>query len=224
MMSMTRRFWLAASAAGAGVLGGLLTREARSDGPSSRERIRARYFPDVVLTTHEGKQVRFYEDLIKDKIVVINLMYTRCADGTCPVTTANLVRVQKLLKDRVGRDIFMYSITLTPEHDTPEVLQRYAKSYRVGPGWLFLTGQPADIEVLRRKLGFTDPDPARDANKVNHIGMVRYGNEPDQLWAAVPGMAKPEWIAESILWADFAKPASGAGCATCPETVEQIRG
>jgi protein SCO1/2 len=203
MSGLTRRNWLGLSAAGAGLLGGMLTREASSsNGPSPRETIRARYFPDVVLTTHEGKQVRFYDELIKDKLVTINFMYTRCADGSCPIITANLVRVQRLLQDRVGRDIFMNSITLTPEHDTPAVLKKYAKAYGVGPGWSFLTGKAADIELLRRKLGFTDPDPARDANKANHIGMVRYGNEPFQLWAATPGMAKPEWIARSILWVD----------------------
>jgi len=50
-----------------------------------------------------GKPVRFYENLVKDRKVVINFMYTTCADGTCPITTANLVQVQKLLGDRVGR-------------------------------------------------------------------------------------------------------------------------
>jgi protein SCO1/2 len=70
------------------------------------------------LTTHEGKKVKFYDDLIKDKIVIINFMYVKC-EGTCPGTTANLVKVQKLLGDRVGKDIFMYSITLKPEEDTP---------------------------------------------------------------------------------------------------------
>src|SRR5262244_4555241 len=76
-----------------------------------RERLAERSFPNVTLTTHEGKKVKFYDDLLKDKIVIINFMYIRC-QGTCPGTTANLVKVQKLLGDRVGKDIFMYSITL----------------------------------------------------------------------------------------------------------------
>src|SRR5882724_7870803 len=85
---------------------------------TSRELTQARYFPNVELTTHEGKKVRFYDDLIKDKIVVINFMYAQC-EGICPGITANLVKVQKILEDRVGRDIFMYSITLKPEEDSP---------------------------------------------------------------------------------------------------------
>src|ERR1044072_6113545 len=78
---------------------------------SARERIRKRHFPNVLLTAHTGKQVRFYDDLIKDKIVVINFMYVKC-DGVCPGVTANLVRLQNLLGARLGRDIFMHSFTL----------------------------------------------------------------------------------------------------------------
>ena len=71
------------------------------------------------------------------------------------------------------------------------------------PGWLFLTGDPKDIELLRRKLGFTNPDPKLDADKSQHIGMVRYGNEPLQQWAACPGQANASWIVESVLWVDW---------------------
>ena len=166
---------------------------------SPREQIRRRYFPDMVLTTHEGKKVRLYEDLIRDKCVVMNFMYATCK-GICSPITGNLLRVQSILQDRIGRDIFMYSFTLKPAEDTPAVLKRYAEAHEVGPGWTFLTGHPTDLELLRRKLGFTDPDPVRDADKTNHTGMVRYGNEGLQLWAAFPGMSKAEAIAKSILW------------------------
>jgi protein SCO1 len=171
---------------------------------SSRERTRDRYFPNVILRTHHNKKVRFYDDLLRDKIVTINFMYSKC-EGVCPGITANLLKVQKLLGARMGRDIFMYSITLKPEQDTPKVLKQYAKMHAVGPGWLFLTGQPADIEMLRGKLGFTDPDPELDKDKSSHIGNVRYGNEALQLWAACPGLADAHWIAESISWVDWPK-------------------
>ena len=111
---------------------------------AEREAIRERYFPNVVLTTHLGKEVRFYDDLIKGKIVTINFMFTTCPK-VCPRITENLVKVQKLLGHRVGRDIFMYSITLDPEYDTSPVLKKYAKIHHVGAGWLFLTGKPDDI-------------------------------------------------------------------------------
>ncbi|HEV7905445.1 MAG TPA: SCO family protein [Pyrinomonadaceae bacterium] len=177
---------------------------------SARERIRERHFPNVVLTTHEGRKVRFYDDLLKDKIVLINFMYVRC-EGVCPGITANLAKLQKLLGNRLGRDIFMYSFTLKPEEDTPDVLRRYAEAFKVRKGWSFLTGTPADMELLRRKLGFTDPDPNVDAIKSSHIGNVRYGNEPLQLWGSCPGMSKASWIAESIGWVDQPQTAKGEG-------------
>jgi protein SCO1 len=177
---------------------------------SARDRIRERHFPNIVLTTHEGKKVRFYDDLLKDKIVVINFMYVKC-DGVCPGITANLVKLQKLLGNRLGRDIFMYSFTLKPEQDSPEVLRRYAEAYHVKKGWTFLTGTPENMELLRRKLGFTDPDPKLDADKSNHIGNVRYGNEPLQLWGSCPGLSKASWMAESISWVDWPKTAKGEG-------------
>lgn len=179
-------------------------RKAFDTSKTSRERTRERYFPNVVLTTHEGKKVRFYDDLIKDKIVVINFMYAEC-EGICPGITANLLRVQKMLGGRVGRDIFMYSITLKPEEDTPKDLRRYAQMHGVKPGWLFLTGKPDEIDVLRRNLGFSDTNPKLDKDKSNHIGAIRYGNEPRQWWGMCPGRAEPEWIVENILWMDGPK-------------------
>ena len=112
----------------------------------------ADYFPNVPLVSHEGKTVRFFDDLIKDKVVVINFIFTSCPDF-CPLETARLREVQKILGDRVGQDVFMYSITIDPDFDTPEVLKRYAERFEAGPGWLFLTGKKADITLLRSKLG-----------------------------------------------------------------------
>ncbi len=91
------------------------------------------YFPNVPLVTHEGKKVRFFDDLIKDKVVMINFIYTSCPD-TCPLETARLAQVEKILGDRVGRDVFMYSISIDPERDTPEVLKAYAQRYQAGAG------------------------------------------------------------------------------------------
>lgn len=165
------------------------------DGP------RASYFPNFVLNTHDNKRVQFYDDLIEGKIVVINMMYAKC-DGICPGMTANLVKVQQALGGRVGRDIFMYSLTLQPELDTPAVLKQYAAMNGVKPGWLFLTGKRTEMEVLRRKLGFFDPDPLVDADKSQHIGLVRYGNEARDRWAACPALSEPEQIAKAILSMD----------------------
>ena len=170
----------------------------------SRERIRQRYFPNLVLTTQDGKQVKFYDDLVKDKIVVFNMFYAKC-EGICSPVTRNLVRVQNLLGDRVGKDIFFYSFSLKPKEDTVPALKHYAEMHRVKPGWLFLTGSPDDMELLRRKLGFVDPDPELDKDTSNHIGVLKYGNEPLQRWGGCPGMQAPDAIAEAISWVDWDK-------------------
>ena len=166
---------------------------------SSRQKLQARYFPNFELTTHQGRKVRFYDDLIKDKVVVINFMYAQC-EGICVPVTQNLKRVQNLLRKRVGRDIFMYSITLKPEEDTPEKLKHYVQMHKLKPGWTFLTGKPDEIQTLRRKLGFSNSQAKLDKDITNHIGMIRYGNEAKQWWAMCPGQANPPWIVESILW------------------------
>jgi protein SCO1 len=172
----------------------------RTEDPS-REKTRKKYFPNFELTTHEGKRVKFYDDLIKDKIVVINFMYAQC-EGICIPVTENLKRVQKLLGNRVGRDIFMYSITLKPQEDTPEKLKHYVQMHNLKRGWTFLTGKPDEIETLRRKLGLYTSNAKNDKDLTNHIGMVRYGNEARQWWAMFPGQANAPWIVESILWMD----------------------
>src|SRR5262245_27941853 len=115
---------------------------------SPREAIRERYFPNIELHTQEGRTVHLYDDLIKDKIMIINFMYATC-DKICPRIVTNLVAVQRLLGKRVGRDVFFYSFTLDPQHDTPRVLKAYAAMHGVGPGWTFLTGPPDRMEMLR---------------------------------------------------------------------------
>ena len=107
----------------------------------------ANYFPNLELTTQDGAKVHFYDDVLKGKIVAINLIYTHC-QYSCPLETARLAQVQQILGDRVGKDIFFYSITLDPARDTPEVLKAYAEKYHAGPGWTFLTGKKEDIELI----------------------------------------------------------------------------
>ena len=109
--------------------------------PSAAQNSRwgANYFPDVTLTTQDGASVHFYGDLLKGKIVAINLIYTTCKYA-CPLETARLAQVQKVLRDRMGRDVFFYSITIDTEHDTPAVLKEYAEKF-------LLPEQMDDVDV-----------------------------------------------------------------------------
>ncbi len=156
-------------------------------------------FPNFTLRTHENKAVRFYDDLLKDKLVLINFFYAQC-DGICPGMTANLVKVQNLLGKRCGRAVFMYSLTLKPQQDTPRALKQYAEMHGIKPGWLLLTGKPAELEALRRKLGFYDPDPAVDRDTSQHIGLVRFGSAALDRWAACPALSNPAQIVRSLGW------------------------
>jgi len=165
--------------------------------PLAARRSGPEYFSNAVLTTHEGKKVRFYDDLIRGKVVMFNMMYAQC-DGICPTMTDNLVRVQQLLGPRVGRDVFMYSITLQPEQDKADDLKIYAAVHGVKPGWLFLTGQPDDLRFIRYRLGFYDPNPVIDGDKTTHTGAVRIGNDAFERWAMAPALSGPEHILATI--------------------------
>jgi protein SCO1 len=106
--------------------------------------------------------------------------------------------VQDLLGERMGAEIFMYSITLQPEFDSPAILGDYARLWDVRPGWRFLRGKPADIEQLRKGLGFSSSNPAYDLILDNHTGLVRYGNDRVDRWSGVPGLARAAWIAHAV--------------------------
>jgi protein SCO1/2 len=183
---------------GVATLAGLAGRHAMAEPERTRHGgTRAAALPNIQLLTHEGQTVRFYDDLIRGKVVAINMMYAEC-EGICPITTSNLVRVQALLGARVGRDVFLYSLTLQPELDTPQRLQEYAAMHGVQPGWLFLTGARADLEQLRYRLGFFDPNPVVDGDKATHTGMVRIGNDVYDRWTSASALAAPEQIVATI--------------------------
>jgi protein SCO1/2 len=165
---------------------------------SGREIMRRRYFPDIPLITHQGRSVRFYDDLLKDKIVLLNFMYADC-EGVCPTIVSNLLRVRTILDEQVTKDVFTYSFTIRPEKDTPTVLAAYANMHGIrDPRWSFLTGKPEDVDSVRHLLGFSDPDPKVDQDKSKHSGMVRYGNEPLSIWGTCQGNSEPEWMAQQI--------------------------
>jgi len=158
-----------------------------------RNRYGANYWPNVMLTNQDGKQMKFYDDLIKGKIVVIDFFYTQCKDA-CPLETARLRQVQKQLGDRVGKDIFFISISLDTKHDTPEVLHDYAEMYNAGPGWYFLTGKEEDITLLSKKLGLYSPDWGRDG----HTPGLMIGNEPAGQWMRQAATDNPRFLAIAI--------------------------
>lgn len=161
----------------------------------------ARRFTNALLRTHENQEVRFYDDLIKGRQVVINFMYADC-HGACPIVTSTMIRVYKSLKNRMGRDLFFYSITVKPEVDEPAALMHYARTRRANlPGWLFLTGDAFDIETIRFRL-FGMDHPGFDLDSAMHAGTLRIINDATNTWTAVEAFASHNTILKHISWAD----------------------
>ena len=157
----------------------------------------ANYFPNTVLTDQYGRKHRFFQDLVKDKVVAINTFFTSCS-AACGLETARMREVQTLLGDRVGKDVFFYSITIDPLTDTPEEMKKYAERYHVGPGWLFLTGNAKEIEQLRRKLGLFDDNDLNNPNPNDHRLHTVVGNQKTGRWMRGSPFENPTVTATQI--------------------------
>lgn len=166
--------------------------------PMSRAASRG-YLPNVPLVAHTGESFNFYDDLVRDRIILLNFFVVQCSEGRCPAANQNLRKVQDLLGERMGKDVFFYSVTLEPEKDTVPVLKEYAEDiFEVKPGWLFLTGRPDDIELLRRRQGFFDPDPERDRDVSNHSSSGRLIVDSKESWSMVALGTSPRNIHSAI--------------------------
>ena len=155
-------------------------------------------FSNIELTTQHGKRVRFYEDLVDGKVVIINMMYTTCT-SLCPYYQVQLSKLHELMHRWIGTDVQLISITIDPENDTPDVLKQYWQAFGAQPGWLFLTGKFEHIEKLRKELGVYDLDPAIDADKSQHAGILTIGNDRSNKWLALPIMMHLRQLAATIL-------------------------
>lgn len=160
------------------------------------ERWGAGYFPNVELTSHEGKSYRFFDDLIQGKVVMINFIYTSCPDS-CPLETARLAEVARILGDRVGKDVFIYSISIDPETDTPQVLARYAERYEAMPGWLFFTGDEREIVALRKKLGLYIAEIQSDDSNDHNLSLI-IGNQATGRWMKRSPFENPHVLATQV--------------------------
>src|SRR5262245_520042 len=162
----------------------------------------ASLFTNALLRTHENKEVKYDDELIKGRQVIINLMYAKC-DSACPIVTSKLVKVHEALKDRMGKDLFMYSITLKPEQDDPAALKRFAEMHGAAnlPGWTFLTGDPFDIETIRFKL-FRINHINFDLDLDFHASKLRIVNDAENIYTHANPYASMFTILQHISWAD----------------------
>jgi protein SCO1/2 len=198
-MDNSRRVFLA----GAAALLGCQKRSAPAaeNGPAFAEALiggSRRQFPNPVLTAHDGRPVRFYDEFVRGRFVLVNFAYTRC-EGKCPRGLSVLLSMRNLLEPRMGCAPALVTLTLDPEHDRPEALARYVASRGAPAGWTCLTGAAADLDRLRRFLGFTDPDPRVDADRTQHGSLVAMGDDPRGRWQVASTQAGAEALAKLAL-------------------------
>jgi protein SCO1/2 len=161
-------------------------------------------YTNAVLRTQNNEEVRFYDDLIRGKQAVVNFMYAEC-HGACPLVTQTLKKTYKDLKDRMGKDLFFYSITTKPKDDSPAALKHYAETRKADlPGWLFLTGDPYDIQTIRFRL-FGMGHPGFDLDDSMHAGMLRIINDARNSWGMAQAFATQKNILKRIEWQDNPK-------------------
>jgi protein SCO1 len=150
-----------------------------------------KYFTDVELLNQDGKKVRFYSDVLKGKTVVVNAFFTTCT-SVCPPMNRNMEKIQEVLGDRVGRDVFLVSMTVDPENDTPARIKEYAQKFHAGPGWIFLTGKKENLDWALYKLG------QYVEQKDDHKTIFIIGNEPTGLWKKAFAMANVRELVQVV--------------------------
>ncbi|HVK63647.1 MAG TPA: SCO family protein [Polyangium sp.] len=147
----------------------------------------ARYFTNTKLVDQDGKVRHFHDDLLRGKKVLINVAFTSCK-GACPVMTANLAKVQRLLGARMGKAIHIITVTADPENDTPAVLKQYADRHGATAGWYFLTGAPDDVNKVLGRIGGLLRKPEDHATTL-YVGNLATGN-----WVKTQATSRPEDI------------------------------
>jgi len=150
-----------------------------------------KYFTDTVLINQNGEKMRFYADLLHDKVVIINSFFATC-QGTCLPMNRNLEKLQQALGDHIGKDVYIISISVDPVVDTPPKLKEYAKKLNARQGWYFLTGEKQSVDFVLNKLGQFVSD------KQDHLNIFIIGNERTGLWKKAFGLAPSDQLAKVV--------------------------
>lgn len=146
---------------------------------------------DLEVIDHHGRAAKFRSDVIGERIVVMNFIYTTCTT-VCPVTSAIFGQLQRRLGQHLGQDVFLVSITVDPVTDRPARLKAYAKKYKAGAGWIWLTGQKLTVDKVLDGLGAYTP------NYEDHPAMVLVGDGRTGQWARFFGFPGPDEIMTKV--------------------------
>lgn len=165
--------------------------KAEPDSAASVRSAAEKYFSDVELINQDGQKMKFYTDVLKNKVVIINSFFTTCT-SVCPPMNRNFEKVQEALGDRLGKNAFLVSISVDPTTDTPPRLKEYSQRFHARPGWIFLTGKKENVDWALYKLG--QYVEAKD----DHTTIIIIGNEPKGLWKKAFGLAKPDELVKIV--------------------------
>jgi protein SCO1 len=147
--------------------------------------------PDVEVFDQDGKRVRFYSDLIKGKVVVLSFLFTTCK-LYCPMQGESLSKLQGALGARLGRDIYLITVSVDPESDTPERLKAWGAMFGAKPGWTFVTGAKPEIDKVSMAL------TGAVAVKGEHSPVVYIGNDRTGIWTRAYGLHDLERFSKLI--------------------------
>jgi cytochrome oxidase Cu insertion factor (SCO1/SenC/PrrC family) len=147
--------------------------------------------PDVTVLDQDGRQLKFYTDLVRGKTVAVNFIFTNCTT-ICPPLGATFRRVQQELGERAGRDVHLISVSVDPAADTPERLKAWGAKFRAGPGWTFVTGAKPEIDELLRALG------AATARPEDHSPTLLIINDQKGITTRTYGLVRPSQIIKVI--------------------------
>lgn len=161
-----------------------------SNKTESLEEKNRRYFPDLAVMTNEGREVRFYSELLKDKIVVISFFYTNCA--TTQASMETLSKLQEMLGGQLGTDIHLLSISVDPERDSLKAIQEFAAKYNPKKGRMFLTGKKENLDAINLKLGNRSLIPEA------HQQVFLLGNLKTGHWMRLPESANADAVAVGL--------------------------
>jgi protein SCO1/2 len=170
------------------------TLDTRQAAPQTGEKdatIVGRAIPDVSVIDQDGNPRRFYTDLVKGRVVVINFIYTTCTT-ICPPLGATFGKLQKGLGDRLGKEVFLISISVDPATDTPARLRAWGAQFGAAHGWTLITGDKSELNRLLRVLG-TDV-----ASPENHSAMVLIVNDRAGTWKRVYGLGSIAVLMRSV--------------------------
>ncbi|MDH5324430.1 MAG: SCO family protein [Gammaproteobacteria bacterium] len=147
--------------------------------------------PVTQLLTQENQSVMFPQEVLADRLVVMDFVYTTCTT-VCPVLSAIMIQVQDKLASRVGQDVSLISLTVDPIRDTPQRLAAYSKKLSAGSGWTWLTGDKNNVDRVLISLGAYTP------NFQDHPSMVIVGDPVSGQWQRFFGFPNPDEIVAAV--------------------------